>query len=37
MARERGVFISYARANGEEFARALRERLQHEAPYLGAV
>ena len=31
------VFISYARADGEEFAVQLRERLEREAPNIGTV
>ena len=33
----RGVFISYARADGEKFAAELRKRLEKEAPDLGVV
>ena len=33
----RGVFISYARADGEEFAVALRTRLDKKAPDLGII
>lgn len=37
MTRERGVFISYARQDGEPFALRLRARLRQEAPDLGIV